>query len=98
MRCTSVDNMMCVSRFVYLSFVNLLKGRDRIEASRIERMAFPDAAHCERTAADHTVDFYRIQRVVGATRVKPALVADEWAQGNLIATNDELQRAARSIA
>ena len=60
-------------------------------------MAFPDAAHCERTAADHTVDFYRIQRVVGATRVKPALIADERAERPLVAADQSNGNALRYL-
>ena len=83
---------MCVSLFVYL-----LKGRDRIETSRIERMAFPEAAHCERGAADHTVHLYRFQRVVGATRVKPALIADERAERPLVAADQSNGNAFRYL-
>jgi hypothetical protein len=64
----------------------------------VKWMTAPETACSQQASAQCPVLFDGLVGVMRTTRVKSALVADEWAQGNLIATNDELQGAARSIA
>jgi len=48
------------------------RRRNRVEAARMERMAFADALHAEPQPSGRTVRFDRFQSVLGTGRIKPA--------------------------